>query len=65
MGDVEKVEVDKAAAKDPKPGNPNVKLGEELPNCGVTDGCNTESFPVHLYTGKGNSEGPQICVSGK
>ncbi|KAI0215994.1 hypothetical protein LSAT2_031940 [Lamellibrachia satsuma] len=42
-----------------------VKVGQELDKCGVKDNCGTTAFPVHLYTGKGNSEGPKICVSGK
>ena len=43
----------------------NMKLGEMLANCGITKGCGSESFPVHLYTGRGNSDGPKICVNGK
>ena len=46
-------------------GDPSVKRGQEAPRCGVKDGCGPDAFPVHLYTGIGNSEGPKICVSGK
>ena len=42
-----------------------VKMGEELANCGVKDGCGPESFSAHLFTGMGNSLGPKICVGGK
>jgi hypothetical protein len=43
----------------------DVKLGEELPNCGVKDPCTGNNFPVHLFSGFQNKEGPKICVSGK
>ena len=42
-----------------------VKLGEELPNCGVKEECGADGFPVHMYSGLENREGPKICVSGK
>ncbi len=61
VGKLGKIEVKKAEIEDSK----SMKMGEELPNCGVKDGCGPESFPVHLYSGKGNSDGPKICVSGK
>lgn len=61
MGKLSKIEVKKADVGEKS----NLKVGEELPNCGVKDTCGPDSFPVHLYTGKGNSEGPKICVSGK
>ncbi len=54
-----------AAAAPVAPAQSNVKMGEELPQCGVKDACGADSFPVHMYSGKGNSEGPKLCVSGK
>ena len=49
----------------PNLGDPDLKRGQEAPRCGVKDGCGPDSFPVHIYTGIGNTEGPKICVSGK
>lgn len=34
-------------------------------NCGVTDDCGTDSFPVRLFTGRENKVFPKICVNGK
>lgn len=39
--------------------------GEELPNCGVTENCGEQGFPVHVYSGKGNADLLKICVGGK
>lgn len=44
---------------------PSLKRGIEAPMCGIADGCGGEAFPVHLFTGVTNTEGPKICVSGK
>ena len=49
----------------PNQGDPSLKRGQEAPRCGIKDTCGTDSFPVHIYSGIGNSEGPKICVSGK
>lgn len=46
-------------------GQEGVKLGEELPNCGVQAACGAGAFPVHVFSGVQNKEGPKICVSGK
>ena len=61
VGELTKIDVNKMPVGDQS----NVKVGEEQPQCGVKDGCGPESFPVHIYSGKGNSEGPKLCVSGK
>jgi hypothetical protein len=50
-----------AVKEAPKPPVP----GEELPNCGVTENCGEQGFPVHVYSGKGNSDILKICVGGK
>ncbi|KAK2188800.1 hypothetical protein NP493_121g04006 [Ridgeia piscesae] len=44
---------------------PQVKVGSLVDKCGVSVSCGTTAFPVHLFTGKGNSDGPKICVNGK
>ena len=44
---------------------PALKRGIEAPMCGIADGCGADAFPVHLFTGVTNQEGPKICVSGK
>ncbi len=69
MGELTKIDLDQAldaggGAAQPPP-DPNVKVGEEQPQCGVKESCSPDSFPVHMYSGKGNTEGPKICVSGK
>ena len=61
MGEISKIDVDKISTGDQS----NIKVGEEQPECGVKESCGPESFSVHIYSGKGNSEGPKICVSGK
>lgn len=42
-----------------------LRLGDDLDNCGVTEACAGDSFPVRLYSGLENKEGPRICVNGK
>lgn len=62
MGKLSTVQVKKPqVAEQPS----NLQLGEMFANCGVTKPCGADSFPVHLYTGKGNVDGPKICVNGK
>ena len=61
VGTLKQIEVKKPEVE----AGPAVKLGEELPNCGVKETCGPDSFPVHLFTGKSNNVGPKICVSGK
>lgn len=66
VGKVESIPVDPKDRQDNRPPlDPNVKLGEELPNCGVKEECGPNSFAAHLYTGKENKDGPKICVGGK
>ncbi|XP_064605154.1 protein O-linked-mannose beta-1,2-N-acetylglucosaminyltransferase 1-like [Liolophura sinensis] len=43
----------------------NMKIGEPFPNCGLPESCPTGSVSGLVYTGKGNTEGPQICLDGK
>lgn len=43
----------------------NMKIGEAFPNCGLPEPCPTGSVSGLVYTGKGNTEGPQICLDGK
>ena len=61
MGSVEQIEIKRTDLDQSQ----KVKAGEEMPNCGVKETCGPDSFPVHLFTGKSNSQGPKICVSGK
>ena len=61
VGEISKIDVNKISAGE----QGNVKVGEEQPQCGVKENCGPDSFPVHIFSGKGNSEGPKICVSGK
>ena len=63
VGVLKRVEIEEDGADVPLP--PGLKAGEALPHCGVTSKCDSNHFPVHIYSGKGNSEGPKICVSGK
>ena len=69
MGRLNEVKVPQGAgggkADDKGVGDPSLKQGQEAPNCGVNQTCGTEAFPVHIYSGNGNTEGPKICVSGK
>ena len=66
LNEVLVVEEEKAAEKEAvAPAESNVKVGEELANCGVKDGCGPEAFAVHIFTGVGNSQGPKICIGGK
>ena len=60
MGKLTPVEV-----KEEQKANKDDKVGIELPNCGIKDGCGLNSFPVHLYTGRENKDGPKICIGGK
>ena len=61
VGRLSKVDVKKPQVEE----QTDMKMGEMFSNCGIPKGCSSESFPVHLYTGKGNSDGPKICVNGK
>ena len=67
MGKLNEVVVQEQEAEKPAevPAESNVKVGEELTNCGVKDGCGPEAFAVHVFTGMGNSQGPKICIGGK
>ncbi|KAL3853238.1 hypothetical protein ACJMK2_016794 [Sinanodonta woodiana] len=47
------------------PPTAELKVGENLDNCGHKDPCPTDTFPVMLYTGEKSEEFPQICVSGQ
>jgi len=42
-----------------------VKVGAELPNCGVAKACAASEISVQLYTGLQNKDPPKICVNGK
>ncbi|KAK3604443.1 hypothetical protein CHS0354_031746 [Potamilus streckersoni] len=43
----------------------DLKVGENLSNCGRNDPCPADTFPVMLYTGEKSEQFPQICVSGQ
>ncbi|CAG9538657.1 unnamed protein product [Cercopithifilaria johnstoni] len=43
----------------------NVKLGEELPNCGHSENCSEDEIPMLFYSGKDKDDSPQLCVNGR
>ncbi|KAL3983099.1 hypothetical protein ACH3XW_49805 [Acanthocheilonema viteae] len=43
----------------------NVKLGEELPNCGHSENCPEDEIPMLFYSGKDKDDSPQLCVNGR
>lgn len=60
--------IDNANSKkksDSEKGKSELKVGEELANCGVTSPCTDDAFPVHLFTGVQAKEFPKICINGK
>lgn len=42
-----------------------IKLGEDLLNCGMKSACPGSSVAVHLFTGVRATELPKICINGK
>jgi len=42
-----------------------VPHGTASSNCGLSRSCSPDEFPVHLYSGKENVNGPRICINGK
>lgn len=41
-----------------------VPVGSSSSNCGVSKICMHDEFPVHLFSGKENVDGPRLCVNG-
>ncbi|KAF4533181.1 hypothetical protein B566_EDAN001723 [Ephemera danica] len=41
-----------------------IDVGEILPNCGLAQQCDDESFAIHVFTGSGKEDGPQLCILG-
>jgi hypothetical protein len=42
-----------------------IKSGDKVPNCGLSHGCRSNEFAVHLFTGKDNQLYPKLCIDGK
>jgi hypothetical protein len=42
-----------------------IVIGTLIENCGLTEMCKNDEFPIHVYTGKDNNDEPKICVDGK
>ena len=42
-----------------------VPVGLSSAQCGLTNSCLPNEFPVHLFSGKENVEGPRMCINGK
>jgi len=39
-------------------------VGGTSSNCGLEKSCLPEEFPVHVFSGKENVDGPRICING-
>lgn len=42
-----------------------IAVAASINNCGLTEKCSDNQFPVHVYTGRDNNDEPKICVDGK
>ena len=39
-------------------------VGGTSSNCGLEKSCLPDEFPVHVFSGKENVEGPRMCING-
>lgn len=36
-----------------------------VPNCGMKETCSSDTFPIHVYTGKDHNDTPKLCINGR